>query len=154
LAQPLGTTLQVRPEMWPEDLAAFEQYWQQTLPKLRIDPTVRAMLERAAGPQSAPGRLALNRALWRSFAVADNDLRERATALKAPTLLLFGRRDPAISAHRDGRIAARSLPRARFVALDCGHACQAELPEAFLAETLPFLQRCTLAVPVDSVRAA
>jgi uncharacterized protein (DUF2236 family) len=44
LAQPLGTTLQVRPEMWPEDLAAFEQYWQQTLPKLSIDPTVRAML--------------------------------------------------------------------------------------------------------------
>ena len=38
--------------------------------------------------------------------MADNDLRERATALKAPTLLLFGRRDPAISAHRDGRIAA------------------------------------------------
>lgn len=44
LAQPLGTTLQVRQEMWPEDLAAFEQYWQQTLPKLRIDPKVRAML--------------------------------------------------------------------------------------------------------------
>jgi len=44
LAHPLGTTLQVRQEMWPEDLAAFEQYWQQTLPKLRIDPKVRAML--------------------------------------------------------------------------------------------------------------
>lgn len=44
LAQPLGTTLQVRPEMWPEDLAAFEQYWQQTLPRLSIDPKVRAML--------------------------------------------------------------------------------------------------------------
>lgn len=133
---------------------ALPPRWWAGLYLRRRTPTVRAMLERAAGPQSAPGRLALNRALWRSFAVADNDLRERATALKAPTLLLFGRRDPAIPAHRDGRIAARCLPQARFVALDCGHACQAELPEAFLAETLPFLQRCTLAVPVDSVRAA
>lgn len=44
LAKPLGTTLQVRPEMWPKDLAAFEQYWQQNLPKLHIDERVRVML--------------------------------------------------------------------------------------------------------------
>ncbi|PKL95273.1 MAG: hypothetical protein CVV18_06125 [Gammaproteobacteria bacterium HGW-Gammaproteobacteria-8] len=44
LAEPLGTTLQVRPEMWPRDLTAFEEYWQETLPKLHIDDRVRAML--------------------------------------------------------------------------------------------------------------
>jgi uncharacterized protein (DUF2236 family) len=44
MAEPLGTTLQVRPEMWPKDLAAFEEYWQQTLPTLHIDERVRRML--------------------------------------------------------------------------------------------------------------
>lgn len=130
-------------------LALPPRWWASLYLRLRT-PTVRSMLERAAGPQAEPGRLALNRALWRSFGAPDNDLRELAGGLRAPALLLFGRRDPAIPAHRDGQVAARCLPRARFVALDCGHACQAELPEAFLAETLPFLQRCAAMVPAGS----
>ncbi|EKF75174.1 hypothetical protein A11A3_04320 [Alcanivorax hongdengensis A-11-3] len=44
-ARPLGTTLQVRPDMWPRDLDAFEQYWQAGLQKLQIDEPVRQMLE-------------------------------------------------------------------------------------------------------------
>jgi uncharacterized protein (DUF2236 family) len=39
-----GTTLQVKPEMWPADRAAFECYWQQSLTLLSIDPEVRAYL--------------------------------------------------------------------------------------------------------------
>lgn len=45
LASPLGTTLQVRPEMWPKDLASFEQYWQQGLQKLEVDDKVRDFLD-------------------------------------------------------------------------------------------------------------
>lgn len=44
LAQPLGTTLQVRPEMWPADRAAFERYWQDNLERVHIDDTIRAFL--------------------------------------------------------------------------------------------------------------
>lgn len=40
----LGTTLQVRPDMWPADLDAFNAHWQQGLHQVRIDPTVRAYL--------------------------------------------------------------------------------------------------------------
>jgi len=40
----LGTTLQVPPEMWPADRAAFEQYWEQSLTKLHIDDAVRKYL--------------------------------------------------------------------------------------------------------------
>lgn len=40
----LGTTLQVRPEMWPADRAAFDEYWEQSLEKLHIDDTVREYL--------------------------------------------------------------------------------------------------------------
>ncbi len=44
MAHPLGTTLQVRQDMWPEDLDAFEAYWQQGIEKLHIDDTVHEFL--------------------------------------------------------------------------------------------------------------
>jgi uncharacterized protein (DUF2236 family) len=40
----LGTTLQVPPEMWPADRAAFDKYWQESLDKVHIDDTVREFL--------------------------------------------------------------------------------------------------------------
>jgi uncharacterized protein (DUF2236 family) len=40
----LGTTLQVPPEMWPADRAAFDKYWQESLEKVHIDDAVREFL--------------------------------------------------------------------------------------------------------------
>jgi uncharacterized protein (DUF2236 family) len=40
----LATTLQVPPEMWPPDRAAFDLYWQESLAKVHIDDTVREYL--------------------------------------------------------------------------------------------------------------
>jgi uncharacterized protein (DUF2236 family) len=40
----LGTTLQVPPEMWPPDRAAFDRYWQESLEKVHIDDAVRDYL--------------------------------------------------------------------------------------------------------------
>lgn len=40
----MGTTLQVPPEMWPADRAAFDKYWQESLDKVHIDDTVREYL--------------------------------------------------------------------------------------------------------------
>src|SRR5207244_1222577 len=37
----LGTTLQMRQDMWPADRAAFEQYWNETIVAHHIDPTIR-----------------------------------------------------------------------------------------------------------------
>lgn len=105
----------------------------------RRTPTVRAMLDRAATIQSTPTRRALNRALWRRFVLPESDLREAARACSTPTLLLFGTRDPTIPAARDGAVAARTVPGASFVALPCGHAPFAELPDRFLAEVEAFL---------------
>ena len=39
-----GTTLQVTPEMWPADRAAFAAYWQASLARVDIDETVGAYL--------------------------------------------------------------------------------------------------------------
>ena len=116
--------------------------WASLYLRQRTD-TTGEMLARAAGPQSAPAVRAFNRALWRSFGSDDNDLRALAAGISAPVLLLFGEQDPAIPAGRDGRVAARCLPQARFVAMPCGHAPFAEQPARFLAEVLPFLASVT-----------
>ena len=39
-----ATTLQVPPEMWPADRAAFDRYWQESLAKVHIDDAVRDYL--------------------------------------------------------------------------------------------------------------
>ncbi|MGV9665103.1 oxygenase MpaB family protein [Nocardia niigatensis] len=41
----LGTTLQVRPDMWPADRAAFDRYWDENLARTRIDPKIKAYFE-------------------------------------------------------------------------------------------------------------
>lgn len=45
-AKPLGTTLQVRPDMWPKDLEAFWEYWNRQIDSIQIDDTVRGWLTR------------------------------------------------------------------------------------------------------------
>lgn len=40
----LATTLQVTPEMWPADRAAFDKYWEEQLEQIEIDDTVREFL--------------------------------------------------------------------------------------------------------------
>jgi uncharacterized protein (DUF2236 family) len=40
----LGTTLQVPPQMWPPDRAAFDEYWRKSLDRVHIDDTVRDYL--------------------------------------------------------------------------------------------------------------
>jgi pimeloyl-ACP methyl ester carboxylesterase len=112
----------------------------------RRTPAVDGMLKRAFTLQSQAPRIALNRALWRSFATPEADLRPLAGGIRAPTLLLFGKRDPAIPAGRDGRVAAACIPSGQFVALPCGHAPFAEVPAEFLEKVLPFLAGCGEAI--------
>ncbi len=57
----LATTLQVPPEMWPADRAAFDRYWQESLAKVHIDDAVRDYLYPIAAGRirgvRLPGRL-------------------------------------------------------------------------------------------------
>jgi uncharacterized protein (DUF2236 family) len=50
----LGTTLQVRPEAWPADRAAFEEYWNAGLDQVRIDDTIHDYLHRVAALRMFP----------------------------------------------------------------------------------------------------
>jgi uncharacterized protein (DUF2236 family) len=50
----LGTSLQVREDMWPADRAAFTAYWEQGLAQARIDEPVRAYLDSLARLRNLP----------------------------------------------------------------------------------------------------
>lgn len=102
-------------------------------------PVVREMLARDAARRSDEASVAVEAAIWRSFTDADHDLRERAARITAPTLLVWGTRDPLLG--RDGGSARRAMPRATWHPLPTGHAPFAEDPEAFLTAVLPFLAR-------------
>jgi uncharacterized protein (DUF2236 family) len=52
-----GTTLQVRPEMWPADREAFEVYWNSMLETVYIDDTVREYLDTLVNLGNIPGYL-------------------------------------------------------------------------------------------------
>ncbi|HSV38377.1 MAG TPA: oxygenase MpaB family protein [Nocardioidaceae bacterium] len=60
-----ATTLQVRPEMWPEDRAAFEIYWKQQEERISIDDTIRSYLMILMNLGNLPWPLAI---LGRRFA--------------------------------------------------------------------------------------
>lgn len=50
-----GTTLQVRPDMWPENRAAFARYWEESLREVSIDDAVRDYLTFLMRYGNAPG---------------------------------------------------------------------------------------------------
>lgn len=50
----LGTTLQVRPEMWPPDRRAFREYWEQSLSEVAIDEAIREYLMRLIRLENLP----------------------------------------------------------------------------------------------------
>ncbi|MGD3112371.1 alpha/beta fold hydrolase [Streptomyces sp. YGL11-2] len=116
-------------------------------------PSARATHARARRLRHEPQRLAVHCALWRSFADPRCDLTGPADPVgrwTAPTLLVWGRRDPVLSAAVDGRRARRALPHARSVLLATGHEPFSERPREFLAEVIPFLrQHAPAATGVD-----
>ena len=69
-AKKLGTTLQVRDDMWPADRVAFDEYWKRSLDDLRIDPPVREHLHGVATMAFLPAPLRLLAGRFNLFATA------------------------------------------------------------------------------------
>jgi pimeloyl-ACP methyl ester carboxylesterase len=86
-----------------------------------------------------PGTTELLSALWRSFCTPQADVRGEAGAITAPTLAVWGSRDPVLPT-RAGRAAAAAIPGARLTLLDTGHVPFASRPDEFTAAVLPFLR--------------
>ncbi len=75
--------------------------------------------------------------LWRSFASSEHDLRRQASAITAPTLLIWGKHDPVIPL-RIARRIERTIAPARLVVLDTGHVPHTTDPHGFVAQLVPF----------------
>lgn len=54
-----GTTLQVKPDMWPVDREAFEEYWNEGLKKVHIDDRIREHLLSITKLEFVPGPASL-----------------------------------------------------------------------------------------------
>ncbi|WP_396915630.1 oxygenase MpaB family protein [Mycolicibacterium sp.] len=67
-ARSLGTTLQVRDDMWPADRRAFDEYWKRSLDALQIDPPVREHLHGVAAMAFLPAPLRLPAGRFNLFA--------------------------------------------------------------------------------------
>ncbi len=107
---------------------------------MRADTPAASEAERSAVAIATDPRVApLLSALWASFSAAGSDLRAQAGRIAAPTLVIWGRRDPVIPV-RLGRELAAVVPDARMLELDTGHVPFASRPAEFLAGVLPFLR--------------
>lgn len=87
-------------------------------------------------PQASSVRVAAS--LWRSFAMPAYDLRGRAHRIAAPTLIVWGDRDPTLSL-RIGRATQRAIPGSAMHVLHTGHVVFSSDPQNFLRVVEPFL---------------
>jgi pimeloyl-ACP methyl ester carboxylesterase len=95
-----------------------------------------------------PGLSAVSQ-IWRSFGSPEHDLRRDAPKIAAPTLMVWGRRDPVIPL-RFGKRAAALVPGARLAIFDTGHVPFTTDPEGFAAELVPFADAAFAGVPADA----
>jgi pimeloyl-ACP methyl ester carboxylesterase len=104
--------------------------------RARTEADRRALRTGVATTRRDPG-LRTVASLWRSFASPEHDLRSAARGITAPTLLIWGRRDPVIPV-RVGVGLASLIPHARLEVLDTGHVPHTSDPPAFASLLIPF----------------
>ena len=99
----------------------------------------RAVNRRVAARACTREGAATGAALWRSFAADEYNLRPRANELRAPTLIVWGRKDVGVPLWI-GRATQAALPGSRLEVLDTGHMPFSSEPWAFLAVVKPFIE--------------
>ncbi|HET7074729.1 MAG TPA: alpha/beta fold hydrolase [Mycobacterium sp.] len=99
----------------------------------------RRIIERATAAAQTLEGVRIAAGLWRSFATPGHDLRSRAGELRAPTLLVWGKKDIVIPVS-GGRATHDAIPGSRLEILDTGHVVFSSDPGGFLAVAEPFLR--------------
>ncbi len=121
----------------PRFLRAIYPVFSASYMRSRTDADRRARALSVATTRREDGARAVSE-LWRSFVSPEHDLRAAAPSIAAPTLIVWGRRDPVIPL-RTGREIERLIPGSRLAALDTGHVPHTSDPEGFAQELLGFL---------------
>ncbi|MFJ1455291.1 alpha/beta fold hydrolase [Nocardia sp. N2S4-5] len=99
----------------------------------------RALVARAVRAGATEHGRAVYSSLWRSFTDPAFDLSARAGEIAAPTLIVWGRRDPVVP-ERIGRKTHERIPGSRMAVLDTGHVPFSSAPQPFLEIVLPFVR--------------
>jgi 3-oxoadipate enol-lactonase len=73
-------------------------------------------------------------------ALRDSDLREAISAIRTPTLVISGDKDP-VSPPADGKFIAEKIPGARYAEVPGAHLANIESPAAYTSAVLNFLSR-------------
>ena len=120
--------------------------------RARTDADRRARDTGVRTTRQDPGLRAVSE-LWRSFALPEHDLRAQAPSISAPTLVIWGKRDPVIPVKVGRRIAA-TIPGAKLVVLDSGHVPHTTDPQAFAAQLVPFAEAAFARSSAGAARAA
>jgi len=71
-------------------------------------------------------------------ALRDADVREAVAAIRTPTLIISGAKDP-VSPPSDGKFLAAQIPGAQYVELDAAHLSNVEASSAYTSAVLRFL---------------
>lgn len=100
-------------------------------------PLVEQAIERARTKSRAS--LAVEAAVWRSFARPESSVLDIAAQVTAPALIAYGTRDPIVGA-ADARRAHAVIATSRLAPFETGHAPFLEDPDAFAEAVLPFLR--------------
>jgi pimeloyl-ACP methyl ester carboxylesterase len=123
----------------PRFLRAIYPSFSARYMRAHSDADRRARDPGVATTRSDPGLKAVSE-LWRSFASPEHDLRRDAGRISAPTLLLWGRRDPVIP-YRVALWLEQQIDGARLVAFDAGHVPHTSDPDGVAAELVLFADR-------------
>jgi pimeloyl-ACP methyl ester carboxylesterase len=120
--------------------------------RAQTDADRRALAVGIATTRADPGLRAVAE-LWSSFSSPEHDLRTRVSEITAPTLLIWGRRDPVIPLRIGVKMAA-AIPGARIEVLDTGHVPHTSNPERFAGHLIPFAEAAFETLPADHGKAA
>ena len=128
-------SLMSRPWFLRRVYPAFSSFYMRS----RTDADRRARGTGVATTRADPGLRAVSE-LWGSFASPEHDLRGQAGEITAPTLVIWGRRDPVIPV-KVGRRIAETIPGARLEVLGTGHVPHTTDPRAVADLLLPFAEQ-------------
>jgi pimeloyl-ACP methyl ester carboxylesterase len=103
-------------------------------------PSDERIVARAVARARTDEGLGTAASLWRSFTAPEYDLRDRANKIVAPTLIVWGAKDPTLSL-RVGRATRDAIAGSQLEVLDTGHVVFSSDPQGFLGVVEPFLRR-------------
>jgi pimeloyl-ACP methyl ester carboxylesterase len=130
-ARPLGIPLV---ERWILPSMVWKYMLPQNSDDKKIAMQVAALAKTDEGSKIAAG-------VWKSFLDPSYDLRSEASKIKAPTLIIWGKKDPIVPL-KVGQATHRAIEGSVFEVLDTGHAVFASKPDEFLRLVEPFIEQC------------